>query len=206
MFVGRSKRTTFQYLVDRVRDKVKGCKAKMLSFDGRATLIKAVTSAIPSYAMAHVSLPEAICYDLDACNRKFWWGHDVRKKRNLCIKAWGSLCKPKKVGGLGFKKAREMNKAMIAKLAWQLTAQEDKLWVKLLLNKYCRRYSFFNVMKHNSDSLVWKNILDVRDIIKKELVSVLVMGKILTYGLNPGFLMLKDFVLDTEKEWRMYQW
>lgn len=61
MFIGRSKNASFQYLVDQVRDMVKGWKAKSLSFAGRSTRIKAVTSAIPSYAMAHVALPETTC-------------------------------------------------------------------------------------------------------------------------------------------------
>ena len=38
-------------------------------------------------------------------------------RRFIAWKWWSKLCQPKCVGGLGFKKTREVNKALLAKLA-----------------------------------------------------------------------------------------
>lgn len=46
-------------------------------------------------------------------------------------KCWDSICLPKSVGGLGFKRMFDVNKALIAKLAWSIASSNDKLWVHL---------------------------------------------------------------------------
>lgn len=47
-------------------------------------------------------------------------------------KCWDSICLPKSVGGLGFKRMFDVNKALIAKLVWSVASSHDKLWVWLL--------------------------------------------------------------------------
>lgn len=167
LVVGRSKKMTFGPFLDRMSNKVLGWKSKVLSYAGRATLIKAVISAIPSHAMMHHMLPSSLCANMDAKMRRFWWKHDEKNPRSLCMVAWDKICKPKKFGGLGFRRMKDINRALIAKLGWQIAAGEDKLWVKILSKKYCSRYSFFNVRKNKSDSQVWKDIVDSREIIAK---------------------------------------
>jgi hypothetical protein len=50
--IGRSRNQVFQFIQDRVWKKLKGWKEKNLSFAGRATLIKVVAQAIPTYIMS----------------------------------------------------------------------------------------------------------------------------------------------------------
>lgn len=38
--------------------------------------------------------------------------------------AWDKLCCPKKQGGLGFKKAKDVNLALLAKLAWMVVSRK----------------------------------------------------------------------------------
>lgn len=47
----QSKSADFNYIAERLAAKLAGCKSKHLSFAGKTTLIKAVSSAIPSYLM-----------------------------------------------------------------------------------------------------------------------------------------------------------
>ena len=51
-FVGRSKTKAFEDFSTKVWKKIQGWKEKFLSQAGRETLIKAVTQAIPVYAMS----------------------------------------------------------------------------------------------------------------------------------------------------------
>lgn len=50
----------------------------------------------------------------------------------LYLKACDQICKPKEVGGLGFRKTKEVNRTFLAKLGWQLEKAQHKPGPKLL--------------------------------------------------------------------------
>lgn len=178
MTVGRSKLVAFGSILDKMSSKVLGWKSKMLSFAGRATLIKAVLSAAPSYTMMHYALPKNLCEKMDSKMRSFWWNHDPKKSRNLCLVAWDNICMPKKYGGLGFRRMKNLNSALMAKLGWQVASGSKKLWVDQLLKKYCGRCSFFHVDWHKSDSQQWKKLLAKELALRWEMESPSTFGQI----------------------------
>lgn len=45
-------------------------------------------------------------------------------------------CHPKSQGGLGFKKAKDFNLALIAKLAWMVASKRESICVDILRAKY----------------------------------------------------------------------
>lgn len=51
---------------------------------------------------------------------------------------WDRVGQPKKISGIGIRKAKENNKALIMKLGWGLLTQPDKLWVQILKGKYVK--------------------------------------------------------------------
>ena len=53
----------------------------------------------------------------------------MSKSRNLSLKAWDSLYKPKEMGGLGLIRIREVNLALVSKLGWNLLNKTDLMWV-----------------------------------------------------------------------------
>jgi hypothetical protein len=134
--IGKSKKVAFQGIIDKVNSKIEGWKAKSLSQAGILVLIKSVAAAIPSYAMSTFMLPESICHKLDQMFKKFWWGFPSKKTRNLSLKSWGSLCIPKSLWGLGFRKMRDVNLALVSKLDWKLHTRSDSMWVTQLSGKY----------------------------------------------------------------------
>lgn len=71
----RSSNQDFNFIIDRVKQKLAGWKANLLSFAGLRILIQASTSAIPSYVMQINYLPSRILDSLDRLNRNFLWGH-----------------------------------------------------------------------------------------------------------------------------------
>ena len=48
-------------------------------------------------------------------------------KKGCCLKSWDSICTPKNVVGLGIKKAADMNKALVAKMTWNVVNNSDKM-------------------------------------------------------------------------------
>ncbi|KAI5349115.1 hypothetical protein L3X38_002002 [Prunus dulcis] len=64
---------TFMGIVDKVHKRLASWKSKLLSFAGRTTLIQAVMSAMPVYAMQTAKLPMSTCEDLDKLNRNVFF-------------------------------------------------------------------------------------------------------------------------------------
>jgi hypothetical protein len=117
---GNSKKSVFQNIIEKVKSKVEGWRAKSLSQAGRLVLIKSVAVAIPSYAISTFLLPKSICNQLDKVFKNFWWGFPFVKTRNLTFKSWHSICTPKAIRGLGIRSMKDVNLALISKLGWKL--------------------------------------------------------------------------------------
>jgi hypothetical protein len=99
ILIAGSKGVAFQSIIDSIQLKMEGWRAKTLSQAGRLVLIKAVATAVPSYAMSTFLLPKGFCRKLDKVFKNFRWGFPPQKARNLSLKSWHSLCSPKALGG-----------------------------------------------------------------------------------------------------------
>jgi len=81
VYVGGSKRKTFEYLKDRVWKRIQGWKEKLLSKAGKEILIKAIAQAIPTYAMSCFDLTKMLCDDIGKMINKFWWAHQDKENK-----------------------------------------------------------------------------------------------------------------------------
>ena len=61
----------YNFILDRVKQKLAGWKANLLSLAGRNVLIQASSTAIPSYVMQCTLLPEKILDGIDRVNHNF---------------------------------------------------------------------------------------------------------------------------------------
>ncbi|CAA7030622.1 unnamed protein product [Microthlaspi erraticum] len=107
----------------------------MLSFASRITMTKAVLSSFPVHTMSSIVLPQSTLARLDKISRSFVWGDTTKQKRQHLI-SWERVCLPKREGGLGIRKAQDMNKALIAKLSWRVLQDTNSLWSRVLRHKY----------------------------------------------------------------------
>lgn len=48
---------------------------------------------------------------------------------------WNTVCKSKDHAGLGIKKARDQNLALLTKLDWNLTFKDGSFWVDIIRDK-----------------------------------------------------------------------
>nr|XP_020185039.1 uncharacterized protein LOC109770742 [Aegilops tauschii subsp. strangulata] len=79
--LGLDKSDSFQYLIDRLIQRLMGWKEKCLSFGGKEVLLKSVAQAIPTYAMSVFKIPKKVCKGIMDAMSSFWWGDDATQKK-----------------------------------------------------------------------------------------------------------------------------
>ena len=136
----------FNYILDRVKNKLVGWKANLLSLVGRMVLIQASSSTIPTYVMQCVQLPVRILDGIDQVNRNFLRGSSKASKKVHWV-GWHKVVKSKEEGGLRLQAAKGRNNSLLAKLNWRFHTEKDTLWSQVLRQKYCnnRRVNASNV-------------------------------------------------------------
>ncbi|CAN1129038.1 Putative ribonuclease H protein At1g65750 [Linum perenne] len=158
---GRVKRSTYEFILERMDKKLAGWKANNLSLAGRVTLASSVLNAIPSYVMQTAFLPVYVCEAIDKKVRDFIWG-SVAGGRKIHNINWVTVCKPKNLGGLGLRSARDLNKAFLMKIVWGLVSRPTELWAKVLISKYLKQSdNGYTLARKKGFSRVWRGILKV---------------------------------------------
>ena len=122
-------------MLDRVKKKLAGWKANLLSMAGRRVLIQASPSTIPTYAMQNVQLSDKILKGINRVNRNFLWG-SIENSKKMHWVGWDKVTTPKDRGGLGLQSTKGRNTALLAKLNWRFHSEDNAPWVKVLKLKY----------------------------------------------------------------------
>ncbi|XP_060965447.1 uncharacterized protein LOC115720378 [Cannabis sativa] len=192
LFRSRQKDADFNFILDNLMEKLHGWKAKTLSKAGRATLKKSVGLALPLYAMQTTKLSNRLATKIDGLVRDFWWGSE-KGNHGLYLKAWDKLCLPNSLGGLGFRKSKEMNQAFLAKWGWNLLTGNQSLCCRILEAKYLKGKSFLECDPKASDSWFWKNVTKARTIICKGACKRVADGQETNIWSDPWIAHLKGF-------------
>ena len=80
-------------------------------------------------------IPCGICDQIEKYIRSFIWGSNL----NMCrahLVLWEQICKPKKEGGLGIRKVRLMNEALLVKIVFKMLVKNGQICTH-------NRFSFF---------------------------------------------------------------
>ncbi|XP_074274046.1 uncharacterized protein LOC141597480 [Silene latifolia] len=160
--VGRSKKVLTDILRDKLSKRLSGWRGKILSRAGKEVLIKAVANSLPTYVMSIFKIPVSFCDELRALISRFWWGHDEGKK-GISWVAWRKMCKPKGLGGMGFRDFHMFNIALIGKQVWRLLTVPDCLFTKLMRAKYFPNGDVMSASIGNSPSYTWRGMVEARE-------------------------------------------
>lgn len=119
--------------------------------------------------MQCLELPKSTPRELDKIHRDFFWKNSSNEK-GMSMVSGDKVCRPKKLGGLGFRKAEATNQAFLAKLGWRILSESNTLWTSLVNNKYLKKDEFLTRKTRNSDSWAWKKISKARLLLSKGII------------------------------------
>ncbi|XP_026383729.1 uncharacterized protein LOC113279242 [Papaver somniferum] len=134
LVAGRVKTSTVWPMVEMMQRKLATWKGKLLSFQERLVLIKAVLCSIQVYNMAIYKWPSSVIKACEKIIRNFLWSGDseIRKYK---VMSWRKVCTPYSEGGLGIQRLEVINKAFLMKMMWKIeNSQED--WALFFKAKY----------------------------------------------------------------------
>ena len=127
----RPSKHMYQYIIDKVQQRLSGWKARQLTMVGKCTLIQSVLAGIPSYLMQAHWLPQSTCNALNRLNRNFLWRNH---SNSSCIHTigWKQVLLPKTVGGLGLRDARTTNISLLAKRGERWSPEQMRYGLRCL--------------------------------------------------------------------------
>jgi hypothetical protein len=131
IYMGKSKVQTFNYLKEKVWNRLQGWKEKLLSKAGKEVLIKAIAQAIQTYAMSCFDLTKTLRDDIGTLVGRFWWAQQEKENKMHWL-SWECLCSRKAQGGLGLKDLHLFNLSMLARLGWRLIQEPGSLCAQVL--------------------------------------------------------------------------
>jgi len=167
--VGRSKRRTFEGILNRVRKKIDGWKERFLSQAGKEVLLKSVIQAIPTYSMSVFKLPKTLCTNLEKVMNRFMWANTSSSKGLKWMK-WSRLGQSKLNGGLGYRDLEVFNLSLLAKQEWRLIQDPNPLVGGIIKDKYFPRGSFLSATLGHNPYFAWRSILKARPVLENGLI------------------------------------
>ncbi|KAA3480419.1 LINE-1 reverse transcriptase isogeny [Gossypium australe] len=135
LFHERVTLSSLRFVVEKSKSRLQRWDARQLSLVGRVTLAQSVLLTIPSYFMQSMMIPQGTCDEIESIVRQFIWG-PVGGSKKMALISWNSLCQPNFCGGLGFRQLKDQNTSFLLKLGFNILANSEALWVRVLQSKY----------------------------------------------------------------------
>ena len=163
--LGASKQKEFEYLKEKIWQRIQGWKERFLSKVGKEILIKAIAQAIPTYAMSCFDLTKALCDEISKMICRYWWNN--QEDKNKCHwDSWEKMSRSKEEGGMGFRDLHVFNLAMLARQGWRLLQNPDSLCCTVLKALYFPDCSILEAVPKAGISYSWRSILRGAELLK----------------------------------------
>ncbi|GJX32724.1 RNA-directed DNA polymerase, eukaryota, reverse transcriptase zinc-binding domain protein [Tanacetum coccineum] len=156
-------------LIDKVKSRVMDWKNKVLSYSRRHQLITSILSTMQIYWASVFLLPKNVIYEINKLLKGFLWCQGELTKGKAKV-SWDSVCKPRDKGGLGIKNLQLWNEVILVKQLWNIISKKNTLWVKWVNSENLKGKSIWEVSAKVNSSAGWKEILKLRDKIRKHVL------------------------------------
>ncbi|KAL8108548.1 hypothetical protein AgCh_024858 [Apium graveolens] len=105
--------------------------------------------------------------DLNENSTSSSWSPYYGDKKLLNGQNYNGILKKTEDGGLGFKKLREFNVAMLAKQAWRIVNEVNPLVTKVMRARYFAGSNFLEAKLGNNPSYVWRSLMETQEVIRQ---------------------------------------
>ena len=107
-------KTIWNPILEKTERRLAGWKRLYLSKGGRVTLIKSTLSNLPTYFLSLFRIPASVAKRIEKLQRNFLWGNSGDDSKIHLVK-WDTICSPISSSGLGIRKIRLFNEALLGK-------------------------------------------------------------------------------------------
>lgn len=105
----RPRKIDYQPLIDKIARCLAAWKFKLLPLVGRLVLLKSVLSALPIFFMTCIHLSAWALEQINKLRRAWLWRGAETCSGGHCRVAWGLVCRPTNLGGLGILNLRKFS-------------------------------------------------------------------------------------------------
>lgn len=149
-------------LLENLKKRILSWTNRFLSFAGRLQLLKSVPFSLQTFWCSHFLLPSYILKKVEHLLRNFLWsGLDSDSKKSKL--SWEKVALPFHEGGLGIRRLKDWNIALLGKVFWKICNfgyhSAWKEWMRLNL---IRDHSFWQMRIPQKCSWTWRKVLNLR--------------------------------------------
>lgn len=157
LYIGRQRIIYYSDMVSKVVSRISGWQSKILSYGGRATLIKHVLQSLLVHILSAVSPPTTTLQQIQSITADFFWGW-MDEKRKYHWSSRKNLSFPYEEGGIGVRMISDLCKSFQFKQWWTFRSKRS-LWGEFLKAKYCQRSNPVSKKWDTGQSLVWTHMM-----------------------------------------------
>ena len=128
-------KTIWDPILEKMKRRLAGWKCLYLSKGGRVTLIKNTLSNLPTYFLSLFPIPASVANRIEKFQWNFLWGGFGDEPKFHLVK-WAIVCAPISSGGLGIRKIKLFNEALLGKWLSRFGIEKDALWKQVIEMKY----------------------------------------------------------------------
>jgi hypothetical protein len=126
-------------------DQLPGWKTGLLTKPGRKILVQHVLTGMMMYLAMALDLPAWAHKAIDKLRHGFYWRGCKEAKGGHCHVAWGVVCRPMELGGLGISSLKELGWALRMRWLWLQKTEPNRPWPALPIQVPDKAKALFSV-------------------------------------------------------------
>ena len=152
----------FQSYVDRFADQLPNWKADLMTRAGRRILVQHVLTGMTVYLAMAIDIPHWAVDAIDKIRKGFLRRGRKEAKGGHCLVAWGKVCRPLQLGGLGISSLPELGWALRMRWLWLQKTDSRRPWTGLPIQVPSKARAFFSkvlisVVGNGHNTLFWSD-------------------------------------------------